>query len=119
MLVLIIVGIAQAEAFVFDLAAPAPLKRKKRRITTNPLITTPRFDQRRLGIATEATMLADYHFGFHAVVGHHLSWFLDTGRSSLVPARQVRPSANRSILSDDVDLSLMPTHPMVDRHRGL
>ncbi len=118
-MLVLIVGRAQAEAFVFDLAAPAPLKRKKRRITTNPLITTPRFDQRRLGIATEATMLAGYHFGFHSVVGHHLSWFLDTGRSSLVPARQVRPSANCSILSEDVDLSLMPTHPMVDRHRGL
>lgn len=35
-----IVGIAHAEAFVLHLAPPTPSKRQKRRITTNPLLTT-------------------------------------------------------------------------------
>ena len=118
-MLVLIVGRAQAEAFVLHLAPPAPSKRKKRRITTNPLITTPCFDQRRLGIATEATMLADDRFGFHAVGGHDLFCFVDRGLSSLEPARQVRPSANPSILCDHVHLSPTPTPPMVDRHRGL
>src|SRR5437899_10269768 len=72
-MLVLIVGITQAEALVLHLAPPAPSKRKKRRITTNPLITTRRFDQRRCGIATEATMLSGYRFGFHAVICHGLS----------------------------------------------
>ena len=64
---ILIVGITQAEAFMLHLAPPTPSKRQKCRITTNPLITTRRFDQRRFGIATEATMLAGNQFGFHAV----------------------------------------------------
>ena len=69
-MLVLIVGIAQAEALVLHLAPPAPSKRHKRRITTNPLITTRRFDQRRGGITAEATMLAGYRLGFHAVVCH-------------------------------------------------
>ncbi len=76
-MLVLIVGRAQAEAFVLYLAPPTPSKRKKRRITTNPLITTPRFDQRRFGIATEATMLAGYRLGFHSVGGHDISWLVD------------------------------------------
>jgi hypothetical protein len=60
-------GIAQAEALVLDLAPPAPSKRQKRRLTTNPLLTTRRFDQRRCGIATEAPRLAGSRGGFQAV----------------------------------------------------
>ncbi len=71
---ILIVGIAQAEAFVLHLAPPIPSKRKKRCITTNPLLTTRRFDQRRLGIATETPMLAGNRCGFHAVVCHAPSW---------------------------------------------
>ncbi len=118
-MLVLIVGRAQAEAFVLYLAPPAPSKRKKRRITTNPLLTTPRFDERRLGIATEATMFAGDRFGFHAVGGHSPSWFVDRGQSSLALARQVRRSANRSILYDQVHLSPTPTSPMVHRHGGL
>ncbi len=118
-MLVLIVGRAQAEAFVLYLAPPTPSKRKKGRITTNPLMTTPRFDQRRLGIATETTMLAGYRFGLHSVVRHSLSWFVDMGLSSLALARQVRRAADHSILSDHVHLSLTPTHPMVRRHRGL
>ena len=69
-MLVLIVGIAQAEALVLHLAPPAPSKRQKRRITTNPLITTGRFDQWRCGIATEATMLAGNRLGFQAVVRH-------------------------------------------------
>ena len=72
-------GIAQAEAFVLHLAPPAPSKRKRCCITTNPLITTRRFDQRRFGIATEATMLAGYRCGIHAVVRHGLSLCVGMG----------------------------------------
>jgi hypothetical protein len=63
-MLVLIVGIAQAEALVLHLAPPAPSKRKNRRITTNPLLTTRRFDQWRCGDATEATMLSGYPCGF-------------------------------------------------------
>jgi hypothetical protein len=69
-MLILIVGITQAEAFVLHLAPPTPSKRHKCRIITNPLLTTRRFDQRRFGIATEATMRAGYRLGFHAVVRH-------------------------------------------------
>ena len=39
---ILIVGIAQAKAFVLHLATPATSKRYKRRIATNPLLTTRR-----------------------------------------------------------------------------
>ncbi len=118
-MLVLIMGRAQAEAFVLHLAAPAPSKRKKCRITTNPLITTRRFDQRRLGIATEATLLADDRFGFHAVGGHGLSRFVDRGLSSLALTRQVRPSANRSLLSDQVHRSPPPPSPNGQSPSGL
>jgi len=69
-MLVLIVGITQAESLVLHLAPPAPSQRQKRRITTNPLITTRRFDQRSCSIATEATMLAGYRCGFHAVISH-------------------------------------------------
>jgi len=118
-MLILIVGVAHAEAFVLHLAPPAPSKRKKRRITTNPLITTQRFDQRRFGIATEATMLAGNRLGFHSVGRHGLSLFVDMGLSYLALARQVHCAADRSILSDHVYLNLIPTHPIVCRHGGL
>jgi len=68
------VGIAQAKALMLDLASPAASKREKGRITTYPLLTTRRFDQWRLGIATKPTMLAGNRLGFHAIVSHGLSW---------------------------------------------
>ena len=46
-MLVLLVGIAQAEALMLHLAPPTPSKRKKRCITTNPLLTTRRFDQRR------------------------------------------------------------------------
>jgi hypothetical protein len=78
-MLVLIVGIAQAQALMLHLASPAPSKREKRRITTNPLITAWSFDQRRFGIATETTMFSGDRFGFHAVVGH--------GRSLVVGMR--------------------------------
>jgi hypothetical protein len=79
-MLVLIVGITQAEALVLHWAPPAPSKRKKRRITTNPLITTRRFDQRRCGIAPEATRLSGYRLGCQAVICHGLSRFV--GRDS-------------------------------------
>ena len=79
-MLVLIVGIAQAEALVLHLAPPAPSQRQKRCITTHPLITTRRFDERRFGIATEATMLAGSRFGFHAVGRHGLSLVVGMGR---------------------------------------
>ena len=116
-MLVLIVGIAQAEACVLHLAPPTPLKRKKRRITTNPLLTTRGFDQRRFGIATEATMLAGNWLGFHSVVGHDLSCFAAMRLSSLFLAPQVHRAADRSILSAHVHPS--QTTSMVGRHGGL
>ena len=78
-MLVLIVGRAQAEAFVLHLAPPTPSKRQKRRITTNPLITTRGFDQRRLGIAAEATMLTGDWLGFHSVLSHGLSLSVGIG----------------------------------------
>jgi hypothetical protein len=78
-MLVLVVGIAQAEALMLHLAPPTPSKRKKRRITTNPLITAWGFDRRRFGIATETTMLSGDRFGFHSVVGHDRSLFMDMG----------------------------------------
>src|SRR5207245_10773856 len=65
-------GITQAEAFVLHLAPLTPSKRQKGRVTTYPLLTTRRFDQRRLGITTKPAMLASNRLGFHAIVSHEL-----------------------------------------------
>jgi hypothetical protein len=73
-MLIFIVGITQAEAFVLHLTPPTASKRQKGRITTNPLLTTRRFHQRRFGIATEATMLAGNRFGFHAVIRHRMAF---------------------------------------------
>jgi hypothetical protein len=105
-MLILIVGIAQTETLVLHLAPPTPSKRKKRRVTTNPLLTTWRFDQRRFGIAAEATMLAGNRFGFHAVVRHGRSLGVGMGRSYRERAHQVHRSANRSILCDHVHLNL-------------
>ena len=69
-MLILIMGIAQAQAFVLDLTTPAASKRHKRRIATYPLLTTRGFHSRRLGIATEPAMLAGNRLGFHAVVSH-------------------------------------------------
>ena len=118
-MLILIVGVAHAEAFVLHLAPSTPSKRHKRRITTNPLLTTQRFDQRRVGIATEATMLTGNRLGFHAVGRHGLSLFVNMGLSYLALVRQVHGAADRSILSAHVPRNLIPTHPIVCRHGGL
>ena len=86
-MLVLIVGIAQAKALMLHLAPPAPSKREKRCITTNPLITTRRFDQRRFGIATEATMLAGNRLGFHTVVGHRMAFCGGVGAVVIYRAR--------------------------------
>ena len=119
-MLIFIVGITQAEAFVLHLAPPTPSKRQKCRITTNPLITTRRFDQRRFGIATEATMLAGHPFGFHAVIRHALSWYVGMGLACREFTRQVHCTAKRSMLSEHVHLTahaLSPWGLMRDRTR--
>ena len=69
-MLILIVGIAQAKAFVLDLTIAATLKRQISRIATDPLLTTRCFDQRRLGIAAKSTMLTGNRFGFRTVVCH-------------------------------------------------
>ena len=107
---ILIVRITHAEAFMLHLAPSTPSQRKKRCITTNPLVTTRRFDQRRIGIAAEATMLASSRFGFHAVVRHSLSLFVALEWSWLVLAHQVHRTADGSILSDHLPLTLPSPH---------
>ncbi len=41
-MLILIVGVAQTKAFVLDLATPAASERHKRRIATDPLLTTRR-----------------------------------------------------------------------------
>jgi hypothetical protein len=108
-MLILIVRIAHAEAFMLHLAPSTPAKRKKRCITTNPLVTTRRFDQRRFGIAAEATMLASYRFGFHAVGRHGLSLVVALEVSWLALAHQMHRAADGSILSDHVHLNLTST----------
>jgi hypothetical protein len=110
-MLILIVGITQAEAFVLHLAPPTPSKRQKCRITTNPLLTTRRFDQRRCGIATEATMLAGNQFGFHAVIRHALSLFVGMGLACREFTRQAHCTAKRSMLSEHVHLTLHVLSP--------
>jgi hypothetical protein len=86
---ILIVGIAQAKALMFDLASPAASKRQKGRSAAYPLLTTRRFDQRRLGIATKPTMLAGNWLGFHAVVSPETP-LVEGGRS-----RSALPSADQ------------------------
>jgi len=69
-MLILIMGIAHAKAFVLDLTTPAASQRHKRRIAPYPLLTTRGFHSRRLGIATEPAMLAGNRRGFHAVVSH-------------------------------------------------
>ena len=96
---ILIVGIAQTKAFVLDLATPAASKRHKGRIATNPLLTTRRFHQRRLGIATEAAMLAGNRLGFHAVVSHRIALSAGGGcRHRTRSFAGVHHAADRSIL---------------------
>ena len=113
-MLIFIVGITQAEAFVLHLAPPTPSKREKRRITTNPLITTRCFDQRCFGIATEAAMLAGYRLGFHAVVGHDLSCLRCMSR------QRARAAPHRGSLYPYLIMSIPASSPsMVARHGGL
>ena len=53
-MVILIMGVAHTKALVLDLTPPAASKRHKRRIATDPLLTTRCLHQRRLGIATES-----------------------------------------------------------------
>ena len=71
-MLILIVGITHATPFMLHLTSPAASKRHKGRIATDPLLTTRRFDEWCLGIATEATMFARNGLGFHTVVGHRL-----------------------------------------------
>ena len=70
---LIVVEMAGTIVFMLKLAIPTTAKGHEGGVTTNPLLTTARFDQRHLLTATEPTMLASNRFGFHAVVSQRLS----------------------------------------------
>jgi hypothetical protein len=83
-MLILIVGIAQAKAFMLHLTSPATAKRHKGRIATYPLITTRRFDQRGPVIATKAAMLTGNRLRFHAVIGHRFPFFGDASPSVLI-----------------------------------
>src|SRR5262249_38293867 len=70
---ILIVGIAQAAALVLHWAPPTPAQGQQRRIPTHPLRPTRRFDQRRWGIATAATRVASSRVGCQAVGWHALA----------------------------------------------
>ena len=120
-MLVLIVGIAQTEALVLHVAPPTPAKRHKRRITTNPLLTTRRFDQRRVGITAEATMLASYRLGFHAVVGHEGSL---CGAAAAHSARmwpkwlRVSDTAERSQVDQRIGHQLHPIVPLLDTFKS-
>jgi hypothetical protein len=83
-MLILIVGIAQAKAFMLHLTSPATAKRHKGRITTYPLLTTRRFDQRGPVIATKPAMLTGHRLGFHSVVGHRFPLLGDGAPSGLI-----------------------------------
>jgi hypothetical protein len=78
-MLVLIVGIAQAEALVLDLTTSAASKRHKGGIATYPLLTTWGFHQGRLGITTKPAMLAGNRRGFHAIVGHRMAFLGGVG----------------------------------------
>jgi len=80
-MLILIMGIAHAEALMLHLTSTATSKRHKGRITTDPLLTARRFHSRRLRIATEATMLTGNWLRFHAVISHGGSLFGGVGGS--------------------------------------
>ena len=82
-MLVLVVGIAQAKAFMLHLASAATAERQIGRIATDPLLATRCFDQRGFGIATKAAMLTGNRLGFHPVVGHRLAFFGDGARSVL------------------------------------
>jgi len=86
-MLIFIVGVAHTKALVLDLTAPAASKRQKRRIATDPLLTTRRFHQRCRGIATETTMLASNRLGFHTVVSHRVTFWGGVGAAVMPHAR--------------------------------
>jgi len=115
-MLIFIVGIPQAEAFVLHLTPSTPSQRKKCRITTHPLSTTRRLHQRRFGLATAATRLAGHRFGFHPMVRHGLS--LCIGMGCHVASALVRCTAPPSALSSPM-MSIFTYPPMLCRHGGL
>src|SRR6267143_1445594 len=69
----IVVEMTGAIVFMLKLAIPPPAKGHEGGITTNPLLTTARFDQRHPLTSPEPTMLASNRFGFHPVIRQRLS----------------------------------------------
>ena len=99
-MLVLVVGIAQAKAFMLHLASPATAKRQIGRIATYPLLATRCFDQCGPSIATKAAMLTGNQLGFHAVVGHRLPSFGDGARSVLIGSSPcLRPDLSFSAVS--------------------
>src|SRR5262249_42713353 len=103
---ILIVGIAQAAALVLHWAPPTPAQGQQRRIPTHPLRPTRRFDQRRWGIATAATRVASSRVGSRAVGWHALALGVGLGRGCRARAHQ--GTAAPSALSSPVHLHLPP-----------
>jgi hypothetical protein len=90
-------GIAQAQALMLHLPSPAASQRPTGRLTTYPLLTTRGLHERRMRIATDATMLASHRLGFHAVVCHGIPLCgAVAAPSALLRQGAVPPAPNRS-----------------------
>ena len=98
-MLVLVVRIAHTKALMLDLASPAASKRHKGRIATYPLLTTRRFDKRRLGIAAKTTMLTGNRRGFHTVGSHGVPWFDGVrAQSALIWGSKVHHAPHRSML---------------------
>ena len=105
---------------MLHLTSPAASKRHKGRIATDPLLTTRRFDEWRLGIATEPAMLAGHRLGFHAVGRHRIAFSGGVGTVVMRRAR-FRGAARRQALyplrlsSSQPETPPSPTFLLMDR----
>jgi hypothetical protein len=71
-MLILVMRIAQAQAFLFHLTVSSASQRHQSGITTYPLLTPRRFAQRRLGITTQPAMRTSNRLGFHAIGRHEL-----------------------------------------------
>ena len=113
-MLILIMGIAHAQAFVLDLTTSAASQRQKGGIATYPLLTTWGFHQGRLGITTEPAMLAGNRLGFHTVVSHRMAFF--GGVSGFVmPRARLRGASRRQSFypSSLSERNLLPPGPPV------
>src|SRR5260370_40908134 len=104
-MLILVMRIAQAQAFMCHLTISSASQRHTSGITTYPLLTTRRFDQRRLGITTKPAMLTSNRLAFHAIGRHELPL------SGSGASRSALRSAERGIGSRIILFSLLIFSP--------